>query len=156
MPDWKIHAISALLVFALLLSLLPFQPDFSIMALLIFLFSSLLPDLDHPRSLIRQVLGLFCSLFISVMFFISMEAGIKMRLVSSIIMFLLVFLLFRKIPLRHRGRRSLHKWKLGIILFLASLVVFFLIGFSVYLGVFILAGYWLHLGLDRFKYKRGR
>lgn len=156
MPDWKIHAISALLVFALLLSLLPFHPDFSIMALLIFLFSSLLPDLDHPRSLIRQVLGLFCSLFISVMFFITIGGGLEMRLASSVIMFLLVFLLFRKIPLRHRGRRSLHKWKLGFLLFLLSLLLFLAAGINIHLSAFILAGYWLHLGLDRFKYKRGR
>ncbi len=151
MPDWKIHAISALLLFALLLSLFPFQPDFSVMALFLFLFSSLLPDLDHPKSLIRQILGLFCSLFISVIFLIIIRGGPEIRLASSIIMFLLVFLLFRKIPLRHRGRRSMHKRGVGIILFLACTGLFLLIGLSVYLSVFTLAGYWLHLGLDRLK-----
>lgn len=154
MPDWKIHSIAALLAFALLLSLFPFSPDFSIMALLVFLFSSLLPDLDHPRSLIRQVLGLFCSLFISLMFFIRMEAGPGMRLASGVIMFLLVFLIFRRIPLRHRGRRSMHQWKVGIILFLACLALFLILNISIYLSVFILMGYWLHLGLDRIRYKR--
>ncbi len=153
MPDWKIHTISVLLVFALILCLFSFSLEFGIMALLVLLFSGLLPDLDHPRSLIRQVLGLFCSLFISLLFFISMEAGLEMRLASSIIMFFLIFLLFRKIPLRHRGRRSLHKWRLGIILFLACAGLFLLVGLSVYLSLFILTGYWLHLGLDKVKYK---
>lgn len=153
MPDWKIHAISALLAFALLLSLFHFSPDFSIMALLVFLFSSLLPDLDHPRSLIRQILGLFCSLFISLMFFITIGGGLEIRLASSITMFLLVFLLFRKIPLRHRGRRSMHKWKMGFLLFLLCFLLFLIGGINVYLSTFILTGYWLHLGLDRVKYK---
>lgn len=153
MPDWKLHSIAALLAFALLLSLFPFSPDFSVMALLIFLFSSLLPDLDHPKSLIRHVLGLFCSLFISAIFFIRLEAGIGIRLVSGAMMFVLVFLLFRKLPLRHRGRRSLHRWRIGLLLFLLCTALFLMLGLNIYLGIFIPAGYWLHLALDRVKYK---
>ena len=153
MPDWKIHSISVLLVFAIILCIFSFSPEFGIMALLVLLFSGLLPDLDHPRSFIRQLLGILCSLFISVIFFVSMEAGLEIRIASSVIMFSLVFLLFRKIPLRHRGRRSLHKWRIGIIISLFSILLLWFANLSIYLSLFILAGYWLHLGLDRVKYK---
>ena len=153
MPDWKIHTISVLLVFALILCIFSFSTEFGIMALLVLLFSGLLPDLDHPRSLIRQLLGILCSLFISVIFYVSMGAGLEIRLASSVIMFLLVFLLFRKIPLRHRGRRSLHKWRIGIIISLFSILLLWFANLSIYLSIFILTGYWLHLGLDRVKYK---
>lgn len=151
MPDWKIHAIMALLAYSIIFLLFSFTPEFGLMALLIMVFAGLLPDLDHPRSLIRQVLGIFCSLMVSVAFFVSVDAALEARLASSVIMFILVFLLFRKLPLRHRGRRSLHKWRLGIILFLACAGLFLLAGLSVYLSLFILAGYWLHLALDRIK-----
>ncbi len=153
MPDWKIHTISVLLVYAVIFLLFSFSLEFGIMALLILLFSGLLPDLDHPRSLIRQLLGILCSLFISVIFFVSMAAGLEIRLASSVIMFLLVFLLFRKLPLRHRGRKSLHKWRIGIIISLFSILLLWFANLSIYLSLFILTGYWLHLGLDRVKYK---
>ncbi len=153
MPDWKIHTISLLLVFALILCLFSFSLEFGIMALLVLVFAGLLPDLDHPRSLIRQVLGLLCSLLAGLIFFVSMEAALEIRIASSAIMFALVLLVFRKLPLRHRGRRSLHKWRIGIIIFFISVLLLWFANLSIYLSLFILTGYWLHLGLDRVKYK---
>ena len=110
---------------------------------------ALLPDLDHPRSLMRNVLGMFCSLLVGLIFFVSMETALETRLASSVIMFLIVFILFRRLPLSHRGRRSLHKWKLGILVFLLCAGIFLLTGLNIYLSSFMLIGYWLHLGLDR-------
>jgi len=151
MPDWKAHSISSLLVFALAVPVLSLSLDSALLALGLLLFSGLLPDLDHPRSFIRQVLGLFFSFLVSAAVFTGIDSALEVRLASSIVMFLLVFLAFRKIPLRHRGKRSMHRWGFGLALFLLCAGLFWLIGLDVWLSLFALAGYWLHLALDRAK-----
>lgn len=156
MPDWKAHVIATLLVYALIIWIFPTSPEFGLLALMVFLFFGVLPDLDHPKSLVRQLLTVFCALLLSVAVFIRASEGLELRLASSLIVFALVFLLFRYLPLSHRGKRSLHKWGIGLGLFLVCVVLFLALGLSPYLSLFALLGYWLHLGLDRLKYKGRR
>lgn len=149
--DWKLHAILSLLLYFLIISFLQFPPVYSVQALVILLFASLLPDIDHPKSVVRKIS--FLMVFYALILFITlgMEIDIGMKAVILAMSLGITYYLFRKLPLKHRGRRSLHLWRYPFVFSGLSLVLFSMANINISLSLFIIIGYSSHLISDRIK-----
>jgi len=118
----------------------------------IFLFSSLLPDIDSKKSKPRRVLRLAVFLFgalIAVLFYSSFTA--ISPLLALFVPFLLIAAAELTIP-PHRG--FLHSWSAaflwGILAFAFFVILNISIGDSLLAGAFAAFGYLLHLLIDFF------
>ena len=55
--DWKMHLLIPLFLYIAVVLILQFPLAYSVQALFLLLFSSFLPDIDHPKSVMRKVTG---------------------------------------------------------------------------------------------------
>lgn len=148
-PDWKAHVVAALLVFAVIALFKPLSLEYGMLAMVVMVFSSVLPDLDYPRSVVRQVMGIALALAFSVMVALRADAALEMKILMAVVVWGLVYFGFSRLPLRHRGRRSLHRWGAGLVFAVIVGVASWLAGFSATLALFALLGYFLHLVVDK-------
>lgn len=149
--DWKLHIISSLIIFTAVIISFPLGITLSAASLLAFLFFSLFPDIDHPKSVIRKAVFSLLFYFSIMPVVIFLDAGIPEKLLTIAIYGCLIYSAFRKIPLSHRGRRSLHRWRYALISTLFLSVPFLLIGIDPVISAFVFLGYSSHLLFDRIR-----
>jgi hypothetical protein len=149
--DWKLHLIIPFVAYALIVTVFSFSLEFGIASLIILFFSTLLPDLDHPKSFIRYIV--VSTLFFIVMVFVilAIQADIMTRLLIIIMAFVLFYGGHKKLPVHHRGEKSLHRWRYAFIFTGAFLLISVMAGIGLLLSVFFLLGYSVHLLLDRIR-----
>ena len=149
--DWKLHLIVPLAIFSIMLMLFSFSLGFSVAALITILFASLLPDLDYPKSFIRSVI--LSSLFFLILWFvlIYVPAGFLEKIAIIAISFILIYAAHYSLPLKHRGKKSLHQWRLAFIFSAAFLIILVISQMNLTLSLFFLLGYGIHLLLDRIR-----
>jgi len=149
--DWKLHVILSLAIYFIIIMVFPLSIYYSIQALIILIFSSLLPDLDHPKSMIRVVI--FALIFYLIILFVILQETLDfwIKILTITILLVLVYYSYRNIPLRHRGKRSLHLWRYFLLSIAVSLVLFTIANINISLILFILIGYGSHLLADRIK-----
>ena len=153
MPSWKTHFIfNSLLLFVWIKFLLNygFVNDYFLLILLISfsLFLSIFPDVDYSKSRIRDTLALIIASIITIYFFLNLTFN---SILSLLISFIFLYILFRFFPTKHRG--ITHKFWFSVLFSLILTGIlwmmfnFSLINFIVYF-LFILSGYMSHLFLD--------
>ena len=147
--DWKLHIIVSLFLYFLIASFFQFSLSYSISALLLLVFSSLLPDMDHPKSMIRKLMFLAAFYLFILFVVVEMMADIWIKVIIMSIILILTYYFFRNIPLKHRGKRSLHLWRYVFISGSLSSVFFALANINISLALFIIIGYGSHLTADR-------
>jgi hypothetical protein len=148
--DWKLHLILSFAIYLLIIIFFAFPVDYSLSALLLIVFSSLLPDLDHPKSIIRIVI--FAMIFYILMIFVIIQdLTLEVKILTIVILLILVYYSYKYLPLKHRGKRSLHLWRYPIIFAAVSLVLFTAANINISLSLFILIGYGSHLLADGIK-----
>ena len=143
--------ILSLAIYFIIIMVFPLSIYYSIQALIILIFSSLLPDLDHPKSMIRVVI--FALIFYLIILFVILQETLDfwIKILTITILLVLVYYSYRNIPLRHRGKRSLHLWRYFLLSIAVSLVLFTIANINISLILFILIGYGSHLLADRIK-----
>jgi len=149
--DWKLHLLTSFLVYFGLMLFFRFPSDYGVAAFILLALSSLLPDVDHPKSIIRGII--FAIIFYLFMLFVVMQSSIdlQMKILVIVIMLILTYYSYRNIPLKHRGRRSLHLWRYSFVSTGISAVIFRMANINISLVLFIFIGYALHLLVDKIK-----
>ena len=149
--DWKLHVLVSFLAYFLIVSLFRFQPLYSVQALLVLVFFSMLPDVDHPKSVIRKVV--FIIIFYLMMLFVVIELAIDIPTKTAIMLIYvaITYYFYKNLPLSHRGKRSLHLWRYPFIFAGLFLVFSVAAGMNISLCLFVLIGYGLHLLSDRIR-----
>ena len=134
---------------------IPFYPlinNYFLLILLIFFssFLSVFPDIDTWKSKIRGLFSFILASIAIVYFFFNMSFN---SISSIIISFILIYVLFRFFPIKHRG--ITHNFSFSVFIsFMLTIILWLLFNFSmisflVYFTV-ILSGYLSHLFLDAF------
>ncbi|UCC91964.1 MAG: metal-dependent hydrolase, partial [Candidatus Aenigmatarchaeota archaeon] len=129
--DWKLHVILSLFLYSLIISIFRFSFPYSIAAFILLIFSSLLPDIDHPKSMIRKAVFLLVFYFLTLFIIIELNLTLEMKILILAITLILTYYLYKFIPLRHRGKRSLHLWRYVLIFPLLSIVLFALANINI-------------------------
>jgi len=148
--DWKLHMILSFIIYFMIILVFQFSLAYSVQALLILIFSSLLPDLDHPKSIIRGIV--FAMIFYLLMLFVIIQnLDIGMKILTIFILLVLVYYSYKHLPLKHRGKRSLHLWRYPLLFTAVSFLLFTIANINISLILFILIGYGSHLLADKIK-----
>lgn len=148
--DWKLHLIFSFVIFFLITLVFRFPFDYSVAAFLLIIFSSLLPDLDHPKSIIRLIV--FAVIFYLLMLFVIIQDfNLEIKILTIAMLLILAYYSYRHLPLKHRGRRSLHLWRYCFLATAVSFVLFTIANINISLTLFILIGYGSHLLADKIK-----
>jgi len=148
--DWKLHIIFSFFLYFLIISLFPLTLIYSLQALFLLLFSSLLPDLDHPKSVIRGVIFIITFYFL-VLFVMIQKFDFEIKVMVLIMVLFLLYYFYRNIPLKHRGRKSLHLWRHCFLFTGIFFVLFSIENINISLTSFIFIGYGSHLLADGIK-----
>ena len=149
--DWKLHVILSLFLYFLIISVFQFPFPYSITAFILLIFSSLLPDLDHPKSKIRKAIFLLLFYFMTLFVVIELNVDLGMKILILMITLILTYYLYKFLPLKHRGKRSLHLWRYVFISPLLSLVLFAFANINISFALFIIVGYGSHLISDKIR-----
>lgn len=147
--DWKMHMMIPLFLYIAIILVFQFQLLYSLQALSLLIFSSFLPDLDHPRSLVRK--ATFIIIFYLMIFAVTIEISIDMwiKFLIITIMLILTNYFYKHLPLKHRGKRSFHLWRYCFIFPTVFAFLFVVAGIGISLVTFIVIGFGLHLALDK-------
>jgi hypothetical protein len=149
--DWKLHMLLSLLTYFVIIMFFRFPLDYSVAAFILLAFSSILPDLDHPKSFVRS-LALAFSVYLAAWFVVfQLLADIQTKIVIIAVIAILAYAGHRHIPISHRGKKSLHRWGVLVLVAMISIVLFALAKINISLVSFIIVGYGLHLISDRIK-----
>lgn len=146
--DWKLHALTSFFIYFVIVTFFRLPFIYSLQGLFVFVFASLLPDVDHPKSVIRKIVFImvFYLMILSVVLGLGVSAEIKA--VIMVIILVLTYYFYKNIPIRHRGRRSLHLWRYPFILMGIFLALSIFLETNISLVFFIIAGYGVHLVSD--------
>ncbi len=147
--NWKGHIAATFIIYILLVLIFQFPLPNSIAALILLTLASILPDFDHPKSVIRETLSIFAGFFTLILFLMLFEIELVFRLIGGSLSGILVYALLKTMPLRHRGKRSLHQWSVCFLLAGICAVVFFFLGIAFEFLPFIFVGYAVHLLTDK-------
>lgn len=147
--DWKLHMLAPLFIYIAAILAFQFPVLYSVQALMLVIFSSFLPELDHPRSVARRIM--FVVVFYLVVLAITMEMSIEIWLKFVVITMLLVLTryAYKKLPIKHRGKHSLHLWRYCLVIPTLFVFLFMLANINISLASFIIVGYGSHLALDK-------
>lgn len=153
MPSWKVHLVfNSLLLFVWIKFLLnySFVNDYILLIFLIFFnsFLSIFPDVDYPKSRIRDVLAVMLASIATIYFFLNLTFN---SILSLLVSFVFLYILFKFFPTKHRGITH-NFWFSALFSFVLTGILrmmfdFSLINFVIYF-IFILSGYVSHLFLD--------
>ncbi|NIO22554.1 MAG: hypothetical protein GTN38_00820 [Candidatus Aenigmarchaeota archaeon] len=148
--DWKLHLILSFILYFAIILISPLSLAYSVQALIILIFSSLLPDLDHPKSLIR--IAIFAVVFYLLMVFVIIQdLALEVKILTIVILLILTYYSYKHLPLKHRGKHSLHLWRYPFLFTAVFSVLFAIANINISLILFILIGYGSHLFADRIK-----
>ena len=153
MPSWKTHLTVnsfVLFIWSVLLLNYGFINNYVLLILLIFFssFLSIFPDIDTWKSKIRNYFSFLLASVVIVFFFFNMSFN---SVLSLVIGFVLIYILFRFFPIKHRG--ITHKFSFSVFIsFMLTIILwllfnFSIVGFLVYFVV-LLSGYLSHIFLD--------
>jgi hypothetical protein len=153
MPSWKTHLTVnsfLLLIWVVLFFNYNLINNYFLLILLVFFssFLSIFPDIDTWKSDIRNLLSFLLASVLTIYFFFNMSFN---SIFSLLISFILIYVLFRFFPTKHRG--ITHKfWFSMFFSFMLTIILWMLFNFSmisflVYFAV-LLSGYLSHLFLD--------
>ena len=153
MPSWKTHLTVnsfLLLIWIILLFNYGFITNYFLLIFLIFFssFLAIFPDIDTWRSNIRNLFSFVLASIAVIYFFFNMSFN---SILSLLVSFILIYILFRFFPTKHRG--ITHKFRfsvffcLVIMMILWTLFNFSMVNFLVYFTV-LLSGYFSHIFLD--------
>ncbi len=147
--DWKMHMLIPLFIYIAALLIFQFPLMYALQALLLLLFSSFLPDLDHPKSVMRK--ATFVVIFYAMVFAVTASFAIDIWLKFLIITIMLVLArhFYKHLPLKHRGKRSFHLWRYFFVFPSVFALAFVPAGISISLAAFIAAGFGSHLAADK-------
>jgi len=147
--DWKMHMIAPLFIYIFAILIFRFPLLYAVQALMLILFSSFLPDLDHPRSLVRK--ATFIIIFYLMVFAVTADISTELwlKFVVITIMLVLIRYVYRHLPVKHRGKKSLHLWRYAFIFPTIFAFVFAAASINITLVLFIIVGYGTHLALDK-------
>lgn len=147
--DWKLHMLLSLVIYALIASVLSLSLEYAVIAMVLLVFGSLLPDMDHPRSVIRKAVFMF-ALYVFV-FFVMIGTGMDFLIKLLVIgmMSILSYYLYRHVPLSHRGTRSLHLWRYVPLTGCIFTLAFVIASINISLVLFLIVGYASHLAADK-------
>jgi len=153
MPHWKVHLLFnffIIIVWIFLLFNLKLFGNPILMVLLIFLSSlfSILPDIDSPKSEIRDFFAVIIASFIIVYFILNFFLNSVLYVSVG---FIFLYLFFRFFPTKHRGLTHSIWFSIFMTLILtivlSQIFSFSFREFFIYF-FFILSGYLSHLFLD--------
>jgi len=147
--DWKTHMMVPLFIYIAITLVFRFDILYSVQALFLLLFAAFLPDIDHPRSLVRKVA--FILVFYIMVFAVTVDVSIDMLLKFAIITCMLVLAryAYKHLPIKHRGKHSLHLWRYCLVLPSIFAFAFIVASINISLILFIIVGYGSHLAVDR-------
>ncbi len=147
--NWKAHILAAFIIYISLVFFFEFPVPNSIAALILLSFASILPDFDHPKSLIREVISILLALsaFSGVILLVELE--IFLKFLTAAAFSVVVYVGLKTIPLHHRGRESLHQWRVCFLITGLLALILFLAGISMKFAAFVFVGYSVHLLIDR-------
>lgn len=147
--DWKMHMMIPLFVYIAIILVFQFQLLYSLQALSLLIFSSFLPDLDHPRSHVRK--ATFIIIFYLMIFAVTLEISINIWIKFLIITMMLILTnyVYKHLPLKHRGKHSFHLWRYCFIFPTVFAFLFVAAGIGISLVSFIVIGFGSHLALDK-------
>ena len=149
--DWKLHLIFSFLLYFIIILFFWFPMDYSVAAFFLLTFSSLLPDVDYKKSIIRGVI--FAMVFYLLMLFVVIQKSLvlEIKILAVVILLFIVYYSYKNIPLKHRGKHSLHLWRYPFAFTAVSLVLFAAANINISLILFIFIGYGSHLLTDKIK-----
>jgi len=154
MPSWKVHLLfNLILVFVWIRILLNygFLNDYLLMISLVIFssFLSVFPDIDTPKSKIRDYFSIIITSIIVLYLIMNLTIN---SLLFLFVTFIFLYLLFKFFPIKHRG--ITHSFGFSILFsFIMTVILWFMLGFSltefiVYFFV-IITGYLSHIFLDK-------
>jgi inner membrane protein len=149
--DWKLHILFSFILYFLISLFFHFSIAYGISAFLVLIFSSLLPDIDHPKSLIRAVVFSLMFYVLAIFVVLEVSSGILVKIVLLAIILVLTYAGYKKLPLRHRGRKSLHQWRFFVVFSGVCIILFSLGNIDLTLDFFFSLGYGSHLILDKIR-----
>ncbi|MEM5868045.1 MAG: metal-dependent hydrolase [Candidatus Aenigmatarchaeota archaeon] len=155
MPDWKVHLIFGLFLFSFLLSLnhmfsfIDISMKESLTLIFLILLVSIFPDIDMKKSKSRQLLALFISTLLALLYFNIFPSSWYFGIAYFFLCYFLIILL----PTKHRGITHTIFFSLIFTISL-SLLLHFLLSPSFEKTIFyfstIFSTYLLHILLDKF------
>jgi hypothetical protein len=149
--DWKLHVILSFLLYFLIISFFQFSVSYSVQSFLILVFFSLFPDIDHRKSMIRKAVFILVFYLMVLFVFIGMNLDAGMKILIVLILSVLTYYLYKFLPLKHRGKRSLHLWRYFFVSLMLFTVLFALANINISLTLFIIVGYGSHLISDKIR-----
>jgi hypothetical protein len=149
--EWKFHVLGAFLVYIFMGLILPMTIPMAMGSLLTLSFFSMAPDVDHPKSVMRKVAFILLMYFLVVFVILQAATGSFEKVVMISAASFASYYFYKNLPLTHRGKRSLHRWRYTIITTLGFSLALAASGVTVVLGIFAAIGYALHLALDKIK-----
>ena len=154
MPSWKIHLIFNLIFIPLFWKIFLgnlFSENLILFFFLLFLYElfSIFPDIDTSKSKIRDCISLILAAVITVMFMFNINMNSVIILPLG---FLILYLIFKYFPTKHRG--FTHSLWFSVFLPLFFIIIIrILFSFSFYDGLiyfmFLFSGYIFHIILDK-------
>ncbi len=89
--------------------------------------------------------------YLLMIFVVIQDLASEVKILTIVILLILVYYSYKNIPLKHRGKRSLHLWRYPILFTTISAVLFSVANINISLILFILIGYGSHLLADKIK-----
>ena len=147
--NWRGHIIASFAAYVPLVIFFGLPAPTNITAFIVLAFASILPDFDHPKSVIREVISILLAFFSLAAFLVVSDMSIALRVVSGSVAATVAYFLLKKIPLKHRGPESLHQWSICLLLTGTCTILFILVGRGLHFLPFIFVGYSIHLLIDK-------
>ncbi|HLD57479.1 MAG TPA: metal-dependent hydrolase [archaeon] len=152
MPNWNYHIAFSFAVYIILAFVFNISLVGGLIGFIVLGFASLLPDFDHPKSLIRQITAIaagFGSFIIALKALVNYtQLSLLGGIFISVIIGGAVYFTVTKIRLKHRGKKSMHQIWVLIFVTAASALIFWLINLQIYFAGLVFLGYSSHLFLD--------
>ena len=147
--DWKMHMMIPLFIYIGIMLAFQLSLVYALQALFLLLFSAFLPDLDHPKSVMRKVS--FILIFYLMVF--AVTASLQIDLLTKFIVITMLLVLasyfYKRLPLRHRGKRSLHLWRYFLVFPSIFGLFFVAANINITLVIFTIIGFGSHLAIDK-------
>ncbi len=86
-----------------------------------------------------------------MVFVIIQDLALEVKILTIVILLILTYYSYKHLPLKHRGKHSLHLWRYPFLFTAVFSVLFAIANINISLILFILIGYGSHLFADRIK-----
>ncbi len=105
--------------------LLPIVPDNAVL-LLAFFIASVVPDMDSKNSLVRKTASMLIPSVVAFLVAVNVNTNAEARVASGLVTLFAAHVIIQALPASHRGRKSLHRIPVMILLpvFIGSSVWF--------------------------------